>query len=162
MDFAFTDDQLALQTLSQHSEFLPRLHARGRVRLLWDVCQVPDFRKLMTDAHVRLLGQLYRYLARGQHVPGRLPSDLETGSSVLRIELVNVVVEEVDQHMSRGDAQHGHHLGTEREAEHPRPDDLIAEPGKAGRRHDRDQRPGAGHSDAVRALRRQPERKRLN
>jgi len=43
---------------------------RDRVSLLWDVCQVPDFRKLMTDAHVRLLAQLYRFL-----IMGRLPSD---------------------------------------------------------------------------------------
>jgi ATP-dependent RNA helicase SUPV3L1/SUV3 len=31
---------------------------------------VPDFRKLMTDAHVRLLAQLYRFL-----IKGRLPND---------------------------------------------------------------------------------------
>ena len=27
------------------------------MRLLWEVCQIPDFRKIMTDAHTRLLGQ---------------------------------------------------------------------------------------------------------
>ena len=45
------DDQLALQTLSTHSEFLPRLHTPQRVKLLWEVCQVPDFRKTMTEEH---------------------------------------------------------------------------------------------------------------
>ena len=45
------DDQVALQTLAQMSEFLPRLHAPKRVKLLWEVCQVPDFRKTMTEEH---------------------------------------------------------------------------------------------------------------
>ena len=35
------DDQLALQTLAAQSAFLPRLHSSKRVRLLWEVCQVP-------------------------------------------------------------------------------------------------------------------------
>jgi ATP-dependent RNA helicase SUPV3L1/SUV3 len=66
------DDQLALQTLSAHSEFLPRLHTPQRVRLLWDVCQVPDFRKTMTEEHTRLLGQLFEHLTQGGE---RLPED---------------------------------------------------------------------------------------
>ena len=66
------DDQLALQTLSTHSEFLPRLHAPQRVKLLWDVCQVPDFRKTMTEEHTRLLAQLFEHLTQGGE---RLPED---------------------------------------------------------------------------------------
>ena len=66
------DDQLALQTLSAHSEFLPRLHTLKRVKLLWEVCQVPDFRKTMTEEHTRLLGQLFEHLTQGGE---RLPED---------------------------------------------------------------------------------------
>jgi len=66
------DDQLALQTLSTHSEFLPRLHAPQRIKLLWEVCQVPDFRKTMTEEHTRLLGQLFEHLTQGGE---RLPED---------------------------------------------------------------------------------------
>ncbi len=66
------DDQLALQTLSAHSAFLPRLHAPQRVKLLWEVCQVPDFRKTMTEEHTRLLGQLFEHLTQGGE---RLPED---------------------------------------------------------------------------------------
>jgi ATP-dependent RNA helicase SUPV3L1/SUV3 len=76
------DDQLALQTLSQHSEFLPRLHAPGRVKLLWDVCQVPDFRKTMTEEHTALLGQLFQHLTQGGE---RLPDDW-IDSHVKRLE----------------------------------------------------------------------------
>jgi ATP-dependent RNA helicase SUPV3L1/SUV3 len=66
------DDQLALQTLSTHSEFLPRLRTPQRVKLLWEVCQVPDFRKTMTEEHTRLLGQLFEHLTQGGE---RLPED---------------------------------------------------------------------------------------
>jgi ATP-dependent RNA helicase SUPV3L1/SUV3 len=66
------DDQLALQTLSAHSDFLPRLHAPARVKLLWEVCQVPDFRKTMTEEHTALLGQLFQHLTQGGE---RLPED---------------------------------------------------------------------------------------
>ena len=66
------DDQFALQTLSQQSEFLPRLHAPSRVRLLWEVCQVPDFRKTMTEEHTALLGSLFMHLSQGGE---RLPED---------------------------------------------------------------------------------------
>jgi ATP-dependent RNA helicase SUPV3L1/SUV3 len=76
------DDQLALMTLSQHSDFLPRLHAPARVRLLWDVCQVPDFRKTMTEEHTALLGQLFQHLSQGGE---RLPDDW-IDSHVKRLE----------------------------------------------------------------------------
>jgi ATP-dependent RNA helicase SUPV3L1/SUV3 len=66
------DDQLALQTLAAQSEFLPRLHAPARVKLLWEVCQVPDFRKTMTEEHTALLGQLFTHLTQGGE---RLPED---------------------------------------------------------------------------------------
>ena len=76
------DDQLALQALAAHSEFLPRLHAPKRVKLLWEVCQVPDFRKTMTEEHTRLLGQLFSHLTQGGE---RLPEDWIDGH-VKRLE----------------------------------------------------------------------------
>ena len=33
------------------------------VRLLWDVCQIPDFRKIMPDHHTSFLHQVYLHLA---------------------------------------------------------------------------------------------------
>ncbi len=76
------DDQLALQTLAAQSDLLPRMRAPQRVRLLWDVCQVPDFRKTMTEEHTRLLGQLFAHLTQGGE---RLPEDW-IDSHVKRLE----------------------------------------------------------------------------
>ncbi|MFJ5489285.1 helicase-related protein, partial [Hansschlegelia beijingensis] len=47
--------------------------ARGeqQIRLLWDVCQVPDYRKIAPAQHTELLADLYGFLAR----PGKVPTD---------------------------------------------------------------------------------------
>ena len=42
------------------------------VRLLWDVCQIPDFRKIMPDHHAAFLRQVFLHLT-GED--GRLPED---------------------------------------------------------------------------------------
>src|SRR3546814_14614044 len=49
------DDQLALEALSRLPEIMDRTTAPSRVRLLWDVCQIPDFQQIMSEAHTRLL-----------------------------------------------------------------------------------------------------------
>ncbi len=66
------DDQMALQALSKLPEIADRATSPGRVRLLWEVCQIPDFRKVMSDTHARLLGQIYGHLTSAE---GRLPAD---------------------------------------------------------------------------------------
>ena len=65
------DDQLALQTLSTQSDFLPRLRTPQRVRLLWEVCQVPDFRKTMTEEHTRAAGPALRAPDAGRRAAAR-------------------------------------------------------------------------------------------
>ncbi|MFN4016292.1 MAG: helicase-related protein [Reyranella sp.] len=76
------DDQLALQTLAMHAAFLSRLHSPKRVKLLWEVCQVPDFRKTMTEEHTKLLSQIFEHLTQGGE---RLPEDW-IDSHVKRLE----------------------------------------------------------------------------
>ena len=70
------DDHLALATLVRDDEVVRLANHPERVRLLWDVCQIPDFRKVMADTHARLLGQVFRHLCG----PGRrLPADWLAG-----------------------------------------------------------------------------------
>src|SRR5262252_175188 len=49
------DDHRALQVLSRNQEIVDLARHPGAVRLLWEVCQIPDFRKVMTESHTRLL-----------------------------------------------------------------------------------------------------------
>ncbi len=66
------DDHLALAALGKISDIAAAARHPDTVRLLWEVCQIPDFRKVMSDTHARLLAQIYRHLA-GPHE--RLPAD---------------------------------------------------------------------------------------
>ena len=56
------DDHLALATLARDPEILRMAQMPAAVRLLWEVCQIPDFRKILTEAHTRLLGHVFRHL----------------------------------------------------------------------------------------------------
>jgi len=52
-------DLQALKSLSGLSDIAHMAKAPAAVRRLWDVCQVPDFRKVMSEEHVRLLSRIY-------------------------------------------------------------------------------------------------------
>ncbi|HEX6092269.1 MAG TPA: helicase-related protein, partial [Dongiaceae bacterium] len=66
------DDHLALAAIARDPELAGFARSRDRLRLLWEVCQIPDFRKTLTDSHTRLLSQVYSYLATE---PCVLPTD---------------------------------------------------------------------------------------
>ena len=70
------DDQMALAALARDSEIAALAGGRAAVELLWEVCRIPDFRKILSDAHTRLLGQIYRHLRTGAQ---RLPEDWVAG-----------------------------------------------------------------------------------
>jgi ATP-dependent RNA helicase SUPV3L1/SUV3 len=57
------DDTAALRALSKDPWVRSRARGPEMVRLLWEVCQIPDFRKLLLEAHVMLVGDVFRMLA---------------------------------------------------------------------------------------------------
>ncbi|MFO1126931.1 MAG: helicase-related protein [Rhodospirillales bacterium] len=67
------DDELALARLAADGDITALAASPERVRLLWEVCQIPDFGKVQSDGHARLLTQIYRFLAGEGN--GRLPGD---------------------------------------------------------------------------------------
>jgi len=66
------DDTIALALLARDPEVSTRAQGAAAVRLLWDVCRVPDFRKLTADSHAQLLKRVYLYLSDDK---ARLPRD---------------------------------------------------------------------------------------
>ncbi|MEQ8229892.1 MAG: helicase-related protein [Rhodospirillales bacterium] len=66
------EDEQALALLLRDETVMDRAVTPETVRLLWDVCQVPDFQGVMTDAHANLLTTIYKYLTGPE---GRLPED---------------------------------------------------------------------------------------
>jgi ATP-dependent RNA helicase SUPV3L1/SUV3 len=57
------DDHRALQALARHRDVARLATNPGAVRLLWEVCQIPDFRKVMSESHTRLLLHCFTHLA---------------------------------------------------------------------------------------------------
>ena len=66
------DDYLALKTLVAEPEISSLAKGRAAVNMLWEVCQIPDFRKTMAEAHARLLGRIYTHI---MSPAGVLPTD---------------------------------------------------------------------------------------
>ena len=63
------DDALALQMMSDMPEIRRRLGNSDDVRLLWDICQIPDFRKLSRHYHCELLVKLFFFLQETGCIP---------------------------------------------------------------------------------------------
>jgi ATP-dependent RNA helicase SUPV3L1/SUV3 len=68
-------DLETLASLARESEIRQLAHGRRMVRLLWDACQIPDFRKLSDETHARLCARVFQHVAR----EGRLPTDWLAG-----------------------------------------------------------------------------------
>ena len=65
------DDLMALKSLSQVAETRARASDGASVRLLWDVCRIPDFRGISHAEHASLLEVIYGHL----HERGAVPDD---------------------------------------------------------------------------------------
>ncbi|GAA6201663.1 helicase-related protein [Aquicoccus sp. SU-CL01552] len=65
------DDLGALKTLSQVAEVAARATDGVSVRLLWDVCRIPDFRGISHAEHAGLLETIFGHL----HQRGAIPDD---------------------------------------------------------------------------------------
>ncbi|MDF1621061.1 helicase-related protein [Pseudothioclava nitratireducens] len=63
------DDLRALKTLSEIPEIIDRVRHPSDVRLLWDVCRIPDFRSISEAEHATLLARIFGFLQAGKGVP---------------------------------------------------------------------------------------------
>ncbi|MCU4653645.1 helicase-related protein [Roseibacterium sp. SDUM158016] len=63
------DDLMALRALSDREEIAGRILSATDVRLLWDVCRIPDFRGISHAEHADLLGRIFGFLNDGTRVP---------------------------------------------------------------------------------------------
>ena len=66
------EDEASLKLLALEPEVAALASSGPRLRLLWEVCRIPDFRKSAVEQHARLLGRIYRHLAGPDEV---LPAD---------------------------------------------------------------------------------------
>ena len=62
-------DLETLETLSRDPEVRALAYGRKRVRLLWETCGIPDFRKLTDDTHTKLCARVFQHLVRDGVLP---------------------------------------------------------------------------------------------
>ncbi|MFQ5972757.1 MAG: helicase-related protein [Alphaproteobacteria bacterium] len=66
------DDFHALLALMDDRDVRDRATNPAAVRLLWEVCQIPDYQKDMSGGHPRLVKRIYQFLTSGDEV---IPTD---------------------------------------------------------------------------------------
>ena len=59
-------DETTLRRLAQEPDVVARVRDRQALFRLWDVCQTPDFRKVSTEEHIRLVRDLFDQLTTGR------------------------------------------------------------------------------------------------
>ena len=65
------DDVVALKALAEDREVRRRATTPAGVKLLWEVCRIPDFRGISSSEHASMLGAIHGFL----HDWGRVPDD---------------------------------------------------------------------------------------
>ncbi|MFL5316291.1 MAG: helicase-related protein, partial [Microvirga sp.] len=65
----FGEDVLALEHVAREDDVRGFARSPAAVQRLWDVCQVPDYRKVSPAGHADLVGTLYRFLMKDGAVP---------------------------------------------------------------------------------------------
>ena len=64
------DDVLALETVSNERDVAGLATSPAAVAKLWEVCQIPDYRKISAQNHAELAAQIYKFLmGPEEHVP---------------------------------------------------------------------------------------------
>ena len=69
------DDVVALKMLSNMPEVAEKLTSIARLKLLWDVCRIPNFRASSEAEHAGLLALIYGFLTGRGLAPTRIPPD---------------------------------------------------------------------------------------
>ena len=68
-------DLETLLALARDGEIRVLARGRARVRMLWEACQIPDFRRIADDSHARLCARVFSHVAKD----GAIPTDWIAG-----------------------------------------------------------------------------------
>jgi ATP-dependent RNA helicase SUPV3L1/SUV3 len=90
------DDQLVLRILGAEEKVLAMAQGPAGVKQLWQVCQIPDFRKIAVEEHARLIGSIFEHLTSHE---GVLPDDWLNGH-VSRLDVVEGDIDALAQRIA--------------------------------------------------------------
>ena len=90
------DDHLVLRILGETEEVKAKCQGPAAVKQLWQVCQIPDFRKVAVEEHARLVGSIYEHLMSHD---GVLPDDWIAGH-VARLDVTEGDIDAIAQRIA--------------------------------------------------------------
>ncbi|QGY04122.1 helicase [Methylobacterium mesophilicum SR1.6/6] len=93
------EDQQALEILMKEDDVRDLARSPAGVRRLWDVCGVPDYRKVHPQVHADLVAQLYRFLMKG--MAGRIP-DTWFAEQVAMIDRTDGDIDTLSRRIAQG------------------------------------------------------------
>lgn len=93
------EDQQALEILMKEDDIRDLARNPAGVRRLWDVCGVPDYRKVHPQVHADLVAQLYRFLMKG--MAGRIP-DTWFAEQVAMIDRTDGDIDTLSRRIAQG------------------------------------------------------------
>jgi ATP-dependent RNA helicase SUPV3L1/SUV3 len=65
-------DVIALELVTAESDIADLIRTAKNLELLWDVCQIPDYRNISSAEHAGIVGRIFRFLGSGS---GRIETD---------------------------------------------------------------------------------------
>ncbi|MFO0474003.1 MAG: helicase-related protein [Alphaproteobacteria bacterium] len=90
------DDQLVLRILSADARVKDKAQGPAVLKLLWQVCQIPDFRKIAVEEHAQLVGNIFEHLMSHE---GVLPASWLEGH-VARLDNVEGEIDAIAQRIA--------------------------------------------------------------
>jgi ATP-dependent RNA helicase SUPV3L1/SUV3 len=91
------EDEMVLRRLLQDPEVLNKALDIDAIKLLWEVCQVPDFSNVKSDGHAQFLLRIFGYLVESSKA--RLPEDW-IGEQVNRFDRTDGDIENLTQRLA--------------------------------------------------------------
>ncbi|MGB7270474.1 MAG: helicase-related protein, partial [Albidovulum sp.] len=89
------DDVAALKILTEMPEIRDRILGPRDVRLLWDVCRIPDFRSISGQEHATLLARIFGFLQG----TGQVPADW-LATQVARIDRIEGEIDALSKRLA--------------------------------------------------------------
>ena len=66
-----TTDLASLKTLNDDAKIRACVTNPDDVRLIWEICQIPDFRNISAEEHVRLLRTVFEFIYESREIPDK-------------------------------------------------------------------------------------------
>ncbi|MDG2475203.1 MAG: helicase-related protein [Paracoccaceae bacterium] len=88
-------DLKALRFLSEQLNFNTTVNSSKDIKLLWEVCQIPDFRKLSESDHGNLLSNVFQFVRSGGVIP-----DLWLQDQIRRLDRIEGDIEVLSKRLA--------------------------------------------------------------